>query len=188
MRIDPHSYTDDLQPVVHELDWKASIDFDRRVVSAAAQLRFLHAGSGALDLDTRDLKIAAVESLRGDALAYELGAPEAIYGQRLRIQLPEESAGVRVRYETSPHASALQWLTPAQTAGGELPFLFSQCQAIHARSVVPLQDTPRYRIRYRAELEVPRAMRTLMAAAFVSREEDGERALERYEMPQPIPP
>lgn len=188
MRIDPHSYTDDVQPVVDALDWRASIDFGRRVIGATAELRFSRAGKGVLDLDTRDLRILAVESLRGEPLAYELGAPEPIYGQRLRVRLPEASAGVRIRYETSPEASALQWLTAAQTAGGELPFLFSQCQAIHARSVVPLQDTPRYRIRYRAELEVPRAMRALMAAGFVSREESGDRALERYEMPQPIPP
>jgi aminopeptidase N len=188
MQIDPHSYADDLQPIVHELDWKASVDFARKVISATAELHFLQAGSGALDLDTRDLEILAVEDARGAPLAYELGPQEAIYGRRLRVQLPEGTTGVRLRYETSPQASALQWLTPAQTAGGRLPFLFSQCQAIHARSVVPLQDTPRHRIRYRAELEVPRAMRALMAAGFVSREEKGDRALERYEMPQPIPP
>ncbi|HEU4618244.1 MAG TPA: M1 family metallopeptidase [Gammaproteobacteria bacterium] len=188
MRIDPHSYADDRQPIVHELDWKASIDFERRVIGATAHLEFLHVGAGPLDLDTRDLKIEAVEDSRGAPLAYELGAPEPIYGQRLRVHLPPESDGIRIRYETSTHASALQWLTPAQTAGGKLPFLFSQCQAIHARSVVPLQDTPRRRIRYRAELEVPRAMRALMAAGFAAREEAGDRALERYEMPQPIPP
>ncbi len=188
MRIDPHSYADDLQPVVHELDWRASVDFDRRVIDATARLGLSRPGAGPLDLDTRDLKILAVEDARGAPLDYELGAPEAIYGQRLRIHLPEAGAAIRIRYETSPQASALQWLTAAQTAGGELPFLFSQCQAIHARSVVPLQDTPRQRIRYTAALEVPREMRALMAAGFVSREERGDRALERYEMPQPIPP
>src|SRR5262249_15022054 len=69
---------------------------------------------------------------------------------------------------------------------------FSQCQAIHARSVVPLQDTPRLRIRYRAELTVPRALTAVMAAAHRERREDGDvppdMAIERFEMPQPIPP
>ncbi|MGZ6078930.1 MAG: M1 family metallopeptidase, partial [Myxococcaceae bacterium] len=67
-------------------------------------------------------------------------------------------------------------------------FLYSQCQAIHARSVVPLQDTPRLRITYDAALTVPSGLRGLMAAAFVRREEQGERAVERYRMDEPIPP
>jgi aminopeptidase N len=95
---------------------------------------------------------------------------------------------VRIRYRTSPGASALQWLDPPQTSGGRHPFLFSQCQALHARSVVPLQDTPRVRIRYTAELEIPRGLRTVMAAAPLGRTERGETAIERHEMPQPIPP
>lgn len=35
---------------------------------------------------------------------------------------------VEVTYETSPLATALQWLTPEQTAGKKQPYLFSQCQ------------------------------------------------------------
>src|SRR5207237_3174352 len=115
--------------------------------------------------------------------------PEPILGARLRILLPEASEGVRVRYATSPHASALQWLDPEQTAGGRLPYLFSQCQAIHARSVAPLQDSPRFRIRYSAELTVPRELRALMAAAQLGRSGAGPgEATDRFEMPQPIPP
>lgn len=46
---------------------------------------------------------------------------------------------VEVEYETSPSCSALQWLSPEQTAGKRHPYVFSQCQAIHSRSLVPCQ-------------------------------------------------
>jgi aminopeptidase N len=93
-----------------------------------------------------------------------------------------------IRYATSPDASALQWLEPAQTSGGVQPYLFSQCQAIHARSLIPLQDTPRLRQRYTAELTFPTELRAVMAAADRGRTEAGSQATHRFEMPQPIPP
>jgi len=109
-------------------------------------------------------------------------------GSRLRITLSLGARAVTISYTTSPHASALQWLSAAQTAGGKQPFLFSQCQAIHARSVVPLQDTPRVRVTYTAQLTVPVQLRGLMAAAHRGREVQGEVAVESWEMPQPIAP
>lgn len=35
---------------------------------------------------------------------------------------------ISINYKTDPEATALQWLTPEQTAGGKHPYLFSQCQ------------------------------------------------------------
>lgn len=35
---------------------------------------------------------------------------------------------MRITYETSKTATALQWLTPEQTLGKVHPYLFSQCQ------------------------------------------------------------
>src|SRR5437868_1626283 len=90
-------------------------------------------------------------------------------------------------YADDPQPSTKR-LPPAQPAGGKDPFLFSQCQAIHARSVGPLQDRRRIRITFDAELAVPAALRGLMAAAHAGREERAGEAVERYTMPQPIPP
>ncbi len=187
-RRDPHSYNDDTQVETESFALAARVDFGSRVLHAEVELAFRAPGGGTLDLDTRDLAIEAVAGQDGRPLPFELHPAEPILGARLSIALPPETRAVRIRYRTSPGASALQWLDPPQTCDGRHPFLFSQCQAIHARSVVPLQDTPRVRVRYTAELVVPRALRAVMAAAPAGRTEDGDVAIERYEMPQPIPP
>jgi hypothetical protein len=41
---------------------------------------------------------------------------------------------VIVQYSTSPSCSAVQWLEPAQTAGKQHPYLFTQCQVRAPRS------------------------------------------------------
>src|SRR3989475_11894773 len=189
MRLDPHSYADTVQPQTRSIDLTLRADFERRVLEGEIALHFRAPGSGPLDLDTRDLRIDAVTLLDGTPLPHDLFAPEPILGARLRIDLPRGAAGVRIRYATSPAATALQWLDPSQTAGGE-PFLYSQSQPIHARSLAPLQDTPRIRITIRsARLTVPSRLRALMAAAAKGREPaEGDQAVDVFEMPQSIPP
>ena len=179
-RLDPHSYSDSDQPQVGRLDWTARVDFESRTLQAQATLILKGRAAGPLDLDTRDLTIDEVSDLDGRPLPHELFPPEPILGSRLRVDLPPQTSAVRIGYRTAASASALQWLEPS--------FLFSQCQAIHTRSVVPIQDTPRNRIRYRAQLSVPKRLRALMAARFVGREEQGGTAVETYETAEPIPP
>ncbi len=112
---------------------------------------------------------------------------EPIHGVPLVIDLPAGVDRVRVTYLASASASALQWLDPEQTAGGRLPFLFSQSQAIHARSWIPLQDSPGVRITYSARVRVPEGLKAVMSAEgnFQANEPAGEF---QFEMPQAIPP
>lgn len=188
-RLDPHSYADDSQPAVTDLTWDARVDFATRTVEATATLALDRpADGGPLDLDTRGLAIASVTTPDGAAVPFTLAASDPILGAKLSVTLPAGARSVVIRYTTSPDASALQWLEPAQTAGRAHPFLFSQCQAIHARSVVPLQDTPSRRITFTGALRVPAALRGLMAAGFVSRDVEGAEAVERYRLEQPIAP
>ena len=71
---------------------------------------------------------------------------------------------VRIAYRTAPTAGALQWLDPPRTAGRKQPFLFTQSEAIHARSWIPLQDSPGVRITYGATIRVPEGLRAVMSA------------------------
>lgn len=189
-RLDPHSYADDTQPRTKAFDWKASVDFSTRVLHAEVTLHFVKpAEGGPLDLDTRALTIDAVLlGPNGTTLEHKLHAADPILGGRLEITVPAGAEVVHIRYRTSPEASALQWLTPEQTLGKKRPYLFSQCQPLHARSVLPCQDTPSFRQTFTASLEVPSELRAVMAAAPLGREEKSARAIERFNMPQPIPP
>jgi len=188
MRPDPHSYADAAQPQTQSIDLDLRADFQDQVLHGEITLRFRSPGGGPFDLDTRDLQIQSVASLDGAPLPFTLAAPEPILGSRLRVDLPHGSRGLRIRYRTSPQATALQWLAPSQTAGDQ-PFLYSQSQPIHARSLAPLQDTPRIRVSVgSARFTVPARLRTLMAAAPRGREPAGAEAVDLFEMPQPIPP
>jgi leukotriene-A4 hydrolase len=179
-RLDPHSYADSEQAQTRSIELQAAVDFAAHVVRSEVMLHFREpASAGPLDLDTRDLAILTVDVLGGGALPFELFAADPILGSRLRIGLPSGAAGVRIRCASSPRAMALQWLEAAQTASGK-PFLFTQCQPIHARSILPLQDTPRVRITIdKARFEVPDDLRALMAGAAIDSR--------TFAMPQPIP-
>jgi len=190
-RRDTHSYANVDEVRVTHLELDVTVLFDEKQLRAAAMLSFerVREDANTLVLDTRDLNITAVESwsaLGGfDPASYSLGATDPILGTSLTVVLPVEATRIRVTYETSPHASGLQWLSPEQTAGGEHPFMFTQSQAIHARSWIPLQDTPAVRMTYGARVKVPEGLRAVMSAG-----NDPEVVMDgsyRLDMTQPIP-
>ncbi len=188
-RPDPHSFFDPAHGTTRHLHLDLDLDFEAHVVDAAVTLHFDEPRGGSLVLDSRDLEILKVTDGEGRDLAWSAGSPDPVLGTPLRIERAEPTARVKIRYRTSPGAIALQWLSPAMTAGGEHPYVFSQCQPIHARTIVPLQDSPRVRVRYTANVTVPEPLVAVMSAASVG-DDPGPRPgtrTWRFEMPQPIP-
>jgi leukotriene A-4 hydrolase/aminopeptidase len=187
--LDPHSHFDTDQARTKSLDLKLAVDFDNRRIDGTVVLHLEGEAGGFLDLDTKGLTIQAVQTPDGASVPFELGDEDAILGRRLRLDLPGGTRQVAIDYRTSPDAVALQWLTPAQTEGGRHPFLFSQCQAIHARTMVPLQDSPRARVTYRAEVTVPEPLAAVMSAGPAGTRPGPTPGTTVYlfEMPQAIP-
>jgi leukotriene A-4 hydrolase/aminopeptidase len=187
--LDPHSHFDTDQARTMSLDLKLAVDFDNQRIDGTVVLHLESAADGFLDLDTKGLTIQAVKTPDGTPVPFELGDEDAILGRRLRLDLPDGTRQVAIDYQTSPDAVALQWLTPAQTEGGRHPFLFSQCQAIHARTMVPLQDSPRARVTYQAEVTVPDPLAAVMSAGPAGTRPGPNPGTTTYlfEMPQAIP-
>jgi leukotriene A-4 hydrolase/aminopeptidase len=189
-RPDPHSYYDTTQPRTRhwELEW--FIDFFQRQIEGSVTLYLENPSGGRMDLDTKGLTIRGVYSDGGNPIPYHLADEEPILGQRLSFDLPEGTRSVMINYVTSPEAVALQWFEPEMTLGKRQPFMYSQCQAIHARTIAPCQDTPRVRVTYRAVVTVPEEITPVMSAGPAGQIRDlppGVRAF-RFAMPQPIPP
>ncbi len=190
---DYYTFANAEQFITEHVALDLDIDFDAQVFrgSATLTMKRLDPAADEIILDTRDLEIvsAAVATDESSVPAeYRMGEIDELLGTPLIVTLPPDSGeqfDLVLEYSTSPSSTALQWLPPELTAGGKQPMVFSQSQSIHARSWVPLQDTPALRITYEATIRTPRNLLAVMSAnnnPLAAR--TGEY---RFEMPQPIP-
>jgi leukotriene-A4 hydrolase len=166
-------------------------NFERKTLAGTVELQLERRDLSATELvlDTRDLTIQNAEAAAGTgawvATSFKLDAATPAFGSALRVTMPPGTDRVRVTYMSSPDARGLQWLSAEQTAGRKHPFLFSQAQAIQARSFIPLQDLPGVRATYDATIHVPKDLVAVMAAETVPGTAGS--GVFKFKMPQPIP-
>lgn len=176
---DNHSYSRPDEAVTTHLHWDATVDFERRQIRAIATYDIQTAPNAErLMLDCRDLTIHNV-SVDGVTVDAELGPAQPFIGQPLAVPISPQSQKVSVEYTTSPDAAAFLWVE------GDNPFLFTQSQAILARTWVPCQDSPGVRFTYSADVEVPSNLMALMSA--VNPTEKSNDGHYHFDMAQPIP-
>ena len=190
---DYFTFSDTTAFVTEHLALDLDVDFDASELRGYAMLtmRRVNAEAGEVVLDTRDLAVQSVAVIvDGSSVLAEFafGETHELLGTPLRISLPRNAGNrfdLMIEYSTSPASTALQWLPPELTAGGKHPMVFSQSQAVHARSWVPLQDTPAIRITYEATIRTPPSLLAVMSA---NNDPLAPRTGEyHFEMPQPIP-
>jgi aminopeptidase N len=184
---DAHSFARPGEVVVRHLSLDLTADFETKKLTGSATLRIENlTGADTLVLDTRDLEITGATLGAANApTTFRLGEEQPYLGRSLEIDLAPDTTLVTVEYTTSPDAVAVQWLSPEQTAGRKHPFLFTQSQAILARTWVPCQDTPAVRMTYDAKVTVPKELIALMSAENPT--EKNESGVYTFDMPQAIP-
>jgi len=183
---DYHSFSNPDEIKVTHIDLDLQADFNQKSLIGSATLSFdrVNPQATTLILDTRDLTITSV-NIDGNPIAFKLMAKDENLGAPLHIDVGTQATKVSIFYQTAASASGVQWLTPEQTAGKKHPFLFTQAQAVHARSFIPLQDSPKVRVTYNAVIRTPPELLAVMSAANdPDTQRDGEY---EFTMAQPIP-
>lgn len=127
-------------------------------------------------LDTSALNIKSTK-VNGKEVSFELKPVTPIYGAPLRIPInPNESEiQVEISFSTTDKCTAIQFIQ-----GDTGPYVFSQCEAIHARSLFPCFDTPAVKSPYKFTGHSP-AVVTMSGRAQPTDEPN------TYHFDQPIP-
>ncbi len=182
---DPHSFSKPMDAVVKHLNWKAEVDFEQQMIRANATYTIDNVRNvDSIYLDIRNLKIKEISD--GEKkLAYSENFKDEVLGSELAIEIHENTGKISIEYETTEGSDALQFLSPIQTADKKSPFLFTQSQAILARTWIPCQDSPGIRFTYQAEVKVPQGMLALMSAK--NPVELNPEGIYHFTMERPIP-
>jgi leukotriene-A4 hydrolase len=182
---DPHTFANPDVAVVKHLSLDLTVDFQKNILFGNAKLDIkVDSNANEIILDTRDLKIERVLADNSEA-KFILGDSVPFMGRALKIPITPQTKSVTVFYSSTPGAAAVQWLTPEQTAGGKSPFLFTQSEAILARTWIPIQDSPGIRFTYDAIIHVPSNLMAVMSAE--NPQEKNSTGTYKFHMPQPVP-
>ena len=163
--VDNHTFAQPDTARVSHLYLELEVNFTDKKLTGKATYKIVKGpGADKIILDTRDLEIIEIWLDQTKQGIYNFGPEKPYLGQPLEIQLLPETDEITIVYKTSETAAALQWLDPEQTAGGQHPFLFTQSQAILARTWLPCQDSPSVRFTYEARIQVEANYLAVMSA------------------------
>lgn len=176
---------------VTHVDLDLTADFARKEMRGTATLDIL-AGPRVREivLDDKGLVIGRIADANGRLLSWQVGKNDPEMGAPLTVRIGT-ARRIVVTYRSQPDASALGWLAPELTAGGKLPFLYSQGQAIENRSWIPTQDSPGIRQTWSARITVPANLIAVMSGTRLTpRGEPAGRGMRRFHfrMDHPVPP
>ncbi|WP_018477909.1 M1 family metallopeptidase [Pontibacter roseus] len=184
---DVHSFAKPAEAVARHLDLDIAVNFDKKTISGKATYQIENLAKGnRIVFDTRGLNIEQVYlGEEQTPTTFRLGDEAKFLGRPLEVDIKPDTRLVTIQYNTTANADALQWLSPQQTAGKKHPFLFTQSQAILARTWIPIQDSPGIRITYSAKVKVPKELLAVMSAENpMQKNSTGEYT---FEMRQAIP-
>uniref|UniRef100_M4BFL2 Peptidase M1 leukotriene A4 hydrolase/aminopeptidase C-terminal domain-containing protein n=1 Tax=Hyaloperonospora arabidopsidis (strain Emoy2) TaxID=559515 RepID=M4BFL2_HYAAE len=175
-RDDPATCTNLSEFRTHHIDLQLDVNMDMKCVAGVTTLSVtrLRDGAATLRLDMFYLTInsvcATVLPDHNPTMAVQWRIkPFTSFGKALEVDIPNALARARafkltICYETERESPGVCWLDKEQTAGKQLPYMYTQGQEVLNRSFFPCQDSPSVRVTYTASVVVPHELVCVMSA------------------------
>ena len=152
------------------MDISIELDFDKQVIKGFNILTLYSQKDFMYDiyLDVKGMDIQKVTDVTGTDLTWIVSKQNPNLGDALHIFLSNpinkgKWIDIVVHFQTNDKQTATSWLTKEQTLGKEIPYMFTQCEAIHCRSVIPMMDTPAIKATYDVEVKTIRSVKTFIS-------------------------
>lgn len=185
--IDVHTFAKPNESVMTNIALDLQVNFEEKTLSGKAILDIQNSKEANFFwFDSKSLRIEKITlDEQEKPTTFKTTDEKNFVGAGVEVKIEPSTKKINVYYKTDKSAAALQWLSPAQTAGKKNPFLFTQSQAILARSWVPCQDSPGIRFTYQAKITVPKGLMALMSAE--NPQKISENGVYEFKMTQKIP-
>lgn len=180
---DIHSHSNYLSISLTHLSINYDIDFNRKILFGYTDYySHVHEPTAFINLDARSISIEKVLLLpvQGEPtpISFTIPIHHPILGYCLQIPIPSEYQkkgaifNFRVYSSTSEQSSGIQWFEPNQTLGKKYPYVYTQFEAILARTFIPCQDTPAVKTTYDIRLRVPAPLVVVGSGKFHEKKEE----------------
>ena len=183
------------------LHLNATLDFEKETMhgSVTLSMKSLVDDLKEVILDSRYLDIQKVVLDSCDAapeLDFYFTEENPNIGSALHIKLEKanelycstnDAFNLTVSYSTTNQSLSLNWLDPQQTVGKVYPYVFTHCEAIDCRTLLPVQDSPSVKATYTAMIKAPHNLTVHMTGNTTSEDVVGEHKYTAFSMDVPIP-
>ena len=164
-RIDISSYANFQEIAQKHIDLEAEVDFNTQTIKFKTSITFdvLNKTIQQIVLDVNKIKIISVSSNQLKDLSYTLyeSNPKAkALGTPLIIsfsQIEGDSITIEIVSETTEESPSIKFLSKEQTYTKKYPFMFTQCEPILCRSLIPCQDSPGMKVTMNVKVKIGRA-------------------------------
>ncbi|CAK94779.1 unnamed protein product (macronuclear) [Paramecium tetraurelia] len=171
------------------------IDFVQQILTGRVILKMKAIKSvNKIQLDAKMLSIKGVKVNDQETQFHYKELVVKELGDQLEIfteKQENEEFQVEIIYSTQQNINneqvAQNWLQPSQTFGNKHPFLFTQSEAIYARSLYPCQDSPSIKSTFDIELTVPAPLKAFGSGLLVQETSKDNKNIFQFKQPVAIP-